>query len=201
MFLLFNGGNLGRAAALVLCLTLPSPAGAYDFPLSSTAIREAYFLGRQQASLGANFLAQYNHAIPKLRAGAFVSRVRIETPFSYVAEYSAKKPEYSAQDAVSDFSEKPATFRMYLDICYKSDAPLNSVSIKVIQNKKELVPLSAESSPYYPATDKRHRIPSVGEKVQLEFKAGQIDSSALTVLVDTPDGQHAESEFDLYALR
>jgi hypothetical protein len=190
-----------RMCLFLLTLLLALPALAYDYPLTVGAIREAYFLGKRQASLGDRFLAEYTHAIPQLRVGAFFSEVRIETPFSQVAEYTSKKLEYSAQDAVADFSVKPAAFRMYLDICYKSDAPPNSVRIKIIQNKKELVPVSADRSPYYPKTDKRHHAPSIGERVQLVFRAEQLDSSALTILIDTLDDQHAEAQFDLQALR
>jgi len=190
-----------RLTALLLSLILALPVCAYDYPLSSTAIREAYFLGRRQGSLGADFLVQYIRAIPELRAGSFVSQIRIETPFSRVAEEASKKLDYSAQDAVADSLNKPAVFRIYLDVCYRSDAPPNSVRITAIQNKKELVPLSVDTSPYYPATDKRHHIPSVGERVQLEFDAGHLDSSSLTILIDAPDGQHAETQFDLRALR
>lgn len=185
----------------LLTIALAAPVRAYDFPLSPVAIREAYFLGRRQPSLGGKFLAQYTQAIPNLRAGAFVSEVRIETPFFHVALLASKKLEYSAQDALIDFQDKPLPFLIFLDVCYKSDAPPRSVKIRVIQNKKELLPLSADSSPFYPATDKRHRIPSVGEKVQLELNPGQLGSSDLTILIDTPDGQHAETQFDLAALR
>jgi len=39
-------------AAVALCATLPiaRPAAAHQYPLSSTAIREAYFLGKDSAA-------------------------------------------------------------------------------------------------------------------------------------------------------
>ena len=189
-----------KLAAFLLAMVLALPARAYDYPLTPEAIREAYFLGKHQTSLGATFLAEYGHSIPGLRAGAFVSEARIETPFFHAAEYASRKLEYSAQDAVKDFLDKPAVTRIFLGIYYKSDAPPNAVKITVLQNKKELVPESFESSPYYPATDAYTFIPSVGEQIQLEFRPEKLDSSDLTILIDTPDGQHVKTQFDLRTL-
>ncbi len=102
---------------------------------------------------------------------------------------------------MKEFYGKQMVFRVYLDICYKPGAPLNAIKIKVIQNKKEITPLSVESSPYIPGVDELATLPPNGEQVRLEFKSGQIDSSALILRIDTPDKQHAEVEFDLQALR
>jgi len=52
-------------------------------------------------------------------------------------------PNYSAQDAVKAFYEKPMVFRIFLDICYMREAPPpNSVRIRVLQNKKVMAPAS-----------------------------------------------------------
>jgi len=190
-----------RPFAFLLALFLALPATAYEFPLSPTAIRQAYFLGIRQPSLGATFLPEYSHKVPSLKAGAFTSEVRIETPFTDVAVYSSRAIGCSAQDAVKDFFGKPAEFRMYLDICYMTNAPPNAVRIQVIQNRKEIPPQSEDRSAYYPATDEYTFMPSIGEQIQLRFKADKMDSSPLTIRIDTPDGQHAEMEFDLQTLR
>lgn len=190
-----------RLFVLLVAVLVALPAAAYDFPLSPSAIREAYFLGTRQATLGATFLAEYAHKIPNLKAGAFTSEARIVTPFTQVAEYSSRTIGYSAQDAVKDFFGKPAEVLMYLDICYMTNAPPNAVRIKVIQNRKEITPESEDRSAYYPATDEYTRMPSIGEQIQLRFKAEKMDSSTLTIQIETPDGQHAETEFDLQTLR
>src|SRR5271167_52056 len=186
---------------LLLAFILTLPTSAYDFPLSPNALREAYFLGTRQPSLGATFLAEYAHRIQSLKAGAFTSEIRIETPFTQVAVYSSRTIGYSAQDAVKDFFGKPAEVLVYLDICYMTNAPPNAVKIKVIQNRKKITPESEDRSAYYPATDEYTRMPSIGEQIQLRFNADKIDSSALIIRIDTPDGQHAETEFDLQRLR
>jgi hypothetical protein len=188
-------------ALFALALLVAQPAASYDYPLSPEAIRDAYFLGTRQTSLGADFLVQYSRVIPELQAGRFTSKATLETPFTQVAIHASKTLGYKAQDAVREFYDKPTVVRLHLDICYKINAPENAVRIKIIQNKKEVFPESSDSSPYYPATDEYTQMPSIGEKVELEFKPNKIESSTLLIVINTPDGQHAETAFDLRTLR
>jgi hypothetical protein len=188
------------APFLALCLTFP--LHAYDdISTSANAIRDAYFFGTRQGSLTPEFLARYAHWIPELKEGTCTSQVRIETPFLQIADYASTASNFSSQDAVKQFYGKQMVFRVYLDICYKPNAPLNAVKIKVFQNKKEIPPLSAESNPYVPRVTKLTTLPANGERVRLEFKSNQIDSSTLVIRIDTPDEQHAEVSLDLQTLR
>jgi hypothetical protein len=193
--------NPSKLSVLFLTLLLALPAYAYDFPLSEHAIRDAYFLGARQMSVGPAFLAQYTQTIPKLAVGDYKSTINVETPFTQVAVYASKQLNYGAQDAVKEFSGKPLVFRIHMDILYMLDAPPDAVQFKVIQNKKEIVPDSVERSAYFPASDKYTRPPAIGETIELEFNPSRLDSSELTIVIDTPDRQHAELDFDLRALR
>jgi hypothetical protein len=76
----------------------------------------------------------------------------------------------SSQDAVQQFCGKQMVFYVHLDICYKRTLP-ERYQIKVIQNKKEIAPLSAESSPYVPSVDELATLPANGERIRLEFKS------------------------------
>jgi hypothetical protein len=188
--------------ALLLALFLAFPVSAYDdIPHFASAIRDAYFLGRRQGGLTPEILAPYAHWIPELKEGTCTSQARLETPFLQVADYAGKAANYSSQDAVKEFLGKHMVFHIYLDICYKPNAPLNAIKIKVIQNKKEITPLSEESSPYIPRVTELTTLPPNGEQVHLEFNSSQIDSSTLTFRIDTPDKQHAEVDFDMQTLR
>jgi hypothetical protein len=189
--------------ALLLALFLAVPLNAYDdTPTSENSIRDAYFLGTRQGSLTPEFLARYAHWIPELKDGTIcTSQARLETPFLQVADYASTAPNFSSQDAVKQFYGKQMFFRVYLDICYKPNALLNAIKVKAIQNKKEITPLSAESNPYVPRVTELATLPANGERVRLEFKSNQIDSSTLIILIDTPDKQHAEVNFDLQTLR
>ena len=187
---------------LFLALAIALPTAAYDFPLSQDAIRDAYFLGKQQNGLGTDFLAKYSRSIPELRVDPYISRVRIETPFFQVAEHAGRALNYSAQDAVKEFYGKPIMFWLYLEICYEVDAPLpNAVKFRLTQKNKAISPLSEERSAFFPPSDPYSQVSNLGETIKLELDPAKLDSSTLTILVDTPDGQHAECTFDLQTLR
>jgi hypothetical protein len=197
----YHRTTLSRFLVVALGFLLALPVGAYDFPLSSNAIRDAYFLGNREGGLGDQFLANYRHTIPELHVAEFTSFVRIETPFAQVALHSSRAMNYSAQDAIREFSGKPIPFRIHMEINYKPDAPPDAIKIKLVQNKKEILADSVERSPFYPPTDAYTRLPSIGETIDLVFKPEKIDSSTLTIQIDTPDGQHAECVFDMQATR
>jgi hypothetical protein len=186
--------------AVLLALSLAIPVCAYDVPPTENSIRDAYFLGTRMGGLHPDFLAQYARLVADLKQGNCTSQARLETPFLQVADYSGKTPNYSAQSAVKDFSGKPLSFRIYWDVCYRMRAPANAVKVKIMQNKKEVVPNSFESSPYTESTEFGFLLPD-GEQIVLEFTAAKIDSSDLTLLIDTSHGQHGKTKFDLQTLR
>ena len=192
---------LPAIGAVLLAFSLAIPACAYDVPLTEHSIRDAYFLGTRQTGLGSDFLANYTREIPNLSLGRYRSFASLETPFTQVAILSSKKLNYSAQEAVKEFLGKPLPFRIHLEICYMVDAPPDGLTVRIVQNKKELLPASFERSLFFPASDEYSSPPPIGETIQLEFSADKIDSSTLTILIDTPDGQQAEVVFDLQSLR
>jgi len=189
-----------RFLALSLSFAIVGTAAGYDSPLSEIAIRDAYFLGNK-AGQGGAFLAEYNRAIPELKAGSCVSGVRVETPFAHVAVHASQAHNYSAQDAVKEFFGKPAFFRIHLEICYEVGAPENSIRIKVVQNKKSIQWSSESRSAYYPLADELTQVSNNGERIDLEFPAERLESSELAIRIDTPDAQHAETLLPLQTLR
>ena len=174
---------------------------AYDFPLSETAVRDAYFVGIRQGNQSGDFLRQYTRSFPGLKVEQFVSFVRLETPFYQVADYASRTLAYSAQDAEKDFRDKPLVFRMHFEICYMPNAPPDAVKIRILQNNKEIIPDGTKRSAYFPPTDAYTSLPSIGEYIDLELRADKFDSSTLTLMVDTPDGQHSETEFEMQKIR
>jgi hypothetical protein len=178
------------------------PGFAYDYPLTSGAIRDAYFLGTGQGGISSDLLKQYSRQVAELHQGNCTSEVRIETPFLQIAESVKSEPNYSAQDAVKDFSNRPMAVHIFLDICYMREAPPpNAVKIKFIQNRKEVVPDSDVRSAYAERFSETSFLPPNGERAKLEFDPKKLDSSTLTIRIDTPNGQHAETRFDLESIR
>lgn len=191
-----------KLLALILSLGVALPAMPYDYPLTSSAIRDAYFLGRRQGGLTPLFLAPYSYFVSDLHEGRCTTEIRLETPFLQVVDYSGGVPNYSSQDALKDFYDKPMKFRVFLNICYMRGAPPpNSVKIKIIQNKKEIAPETDTRLAYAEPINELSVLPPNGEKVQLEFDAKNIDSSTFTIVMDTPNDQHVKVDLDLQTLR
>lgn len=111
-------------------------------------------------------------------------------------------PNYSAQDAVKEFSQRSMPVRVFLDICYMREAPPpNSVRLRFIQNKKTITPGTDVRSAFSERFSETSFLLPNGESAKLEFDPKKLDSSVLTILIDTPNGQHAETSFDLQLLR
>jgi hypothetical protein len=125
--------------AAVLALLLPQPARSYEYPLTETSIRDAYYLGTKAATLGSAFLADYTH-LPQLKFGRCTSEIRLETPYTQVAIHTAKQTNYSAPHAVQDFLNKPTVFRIRLDLCYQENASPNGIKLKILQDFKKSSP-------------------------------------------------------------
>jgi hypothetical protein len=197
-----NFGRYGwRVLTLSMSLVIARGACGYDFPLSESAIRDAYFLGTKGPSQGRTFLGEYTHAVNQFKVGACTSEISLETPFAHIAIHASKTPNYSAQDAVKEFLGKPAVFRMHLDICYLAGALENVIKVTVLQNKRSIRWTYENRSAYYPPSDESTQVSNNGERIDLEFPADRIDSSELTIRIDTPDGQHADTVFALESLR
>lgn len=187
-------------AAATLAALAALPALAYRYPLSSTSIHEAYLVGAATNGENEDFVAPYTHALPALKVQMYLSDVKIETPFFQVVEHTRETANYTAQDAVAEFlSNPPAVFRVQLDIC-RGQKETRSVKFRITQNDKELAPSSVERTPYY-AAQKHGPSLIIGEHVKLQFEADEIEPAPLRVEIETPEGQHAETTFDLSKLR
>jgi hypothetical protein len=194
--------SLGCAFAMLLTVALVLPAPAYDSYLSEQAIRDAYFLGSQKGGLTAKLLARYSHWVRELGQGSCTTEIRLETPFLQVADYTSKVPNYRSQDAVKAFHDKTMKFRIFLNVCYKQEAPPpNSVKITIIQNKRQIEPSSDIREFYAEPINELFDLPANGERARLEFEAQKIDPSELIIQIDTPDGQHSTTDFDLQTVR
>jgi hypothetical protein len=195
--------------AFVFALPVATSALAFEYPLSADAIREAYFLGSGQKSKSSDFYAQYFHSLGDPKRDPPGSIVTIETPYLQIAEHSRDTSNYHAQDAVKDFFEKPAEFRVFLDIYYKpvasnaakagpeSSDSAKGLRVKLIQHNKEIAWRTVESWPYYPFHDAKTSVERDGDHMEIPCDAAMIDSSVLTIKISTPDGQQLVTDFDL----
>jgi hypothetical protein len=207
-----------NAISLIFVMMIAVPLFAYEYPLSDTSIREAYFLGAARSGKTANCLAEYSHAVPMPKSGPHVASVTVETPYAQVVEYSSTAINLSAVDAEQQFLNKPALVRVRVQIDLTATyAPIVSSDangarlrspdfwrdfrIKLLQGKKEIPAQSVEGSPIYVANDVEGGSSLSGAIVKLEYSAHKIASDSTTIEVLTPDGQDVQTEFDLMKLR
>jgi hypothetical protein len=200
----------------LLVLVVALPALAYEYPLSADAIREAYFLGSGQKGKDSDFYLEYSHSLGEPKKDPPGSIVTIDTPYLQIAEHSRDTSNYHPQDAQKDFFEKPAEFRLFLDVYYRpvdQAAPTaakaesdssdsgKALKIKLIQHEKEISWRTVESWPFYPFHNAKTSVERDGEHREIACDAALIDSSVLTIKIDTPDGQQFETDFDLREIK
>ncbi|MFZ1204960.1 MAG: hypothetical protein WAN97_11650 [Candidatus Acidiferrales bacterium] len=202
-----------RFRTLVLALAMVPSAFAYEYPLSPTAIRDAYFLGSGPKGTSGDFYSKYVHNLAIPPTAPPVSYVSIETPYLQIAEHSRDALNYDARDAVKEFQNKAMTFRFFTEVYYR---PRNSdgssthsppadethdIQVRLLQHDREVDAEIADRWDLTVFRDAETSVESVGQHVELTCRAEKIDSSPLTVEVETPDGQRAETTFDLAEMK
>jgi hypothetical protein len=202
---------------LALALGIAITAAAFEYPLSSTAIRDAYFLGNRNDEQTADYFSKYAHRFPVPKTGPYVEEIGLETPFTQVARHSQATLNYHAPSAVEEFQGKPLPLRVHVDIVLTpSYSPIpestganlyqwvpdfwNDFKVQFIQDKKEIPATNRRGGPTYAYAD--FGTPWVtGARIELEYDPEKIESDPVDIDVLTPDGQKIEATFDLGRLR
>lgn len=191
---------------LSLATIVAQPALGFDYPLSSEAIREAYFLGSGDPDKRLLFFDKYakHYAVPK--SGQYVASIRFETPYYVIAErVSQPLSGYHAPDAVREFLGKPGICRIRVEIYYGiSSTPTGpyqtNYEIDLKQHDKTISSTRTWTEGMVSMDDSGPYIPGV--YLTAEYSADDIDSDApARVEVIAPDGRNVIERFDLSSLR
>lgn len=191
-------------SAILAGALLVVPAFAYQYPLSSSAIREAYLVGTADDNGSRAARAAYKHVLFDVTLDAYTSAVSISTPYSQVAAWASEMPNHDSQGAVKWFQGRPADFIVHADIYFLPDEsdPDSLTRIQIFQHDKEIMPQSATREPLFPQHGGDFVDTAViGQHVELDYDPAAFDSSPLTITIDVPGGQHAETSFDLGKLK
>jgi hypothetical protein len=90
---------------------------AYEAPLASDAVRDAYFLGQRNDDSTSDFFGPYRKQFPMPQTGPYISQVELLTPYAQVVKLSQQKTTgYSAQDALSDYQNRGDSIVIYVRI-------------------------------------------------------------------------------------
>jgi hypothetical protein len=213
------------AVAVALAwLLLPSPASAFNFPLSEEAIREAYFLGQRRDESMAQFLAQYKKVLPAPSAGPQISSVEFLTPYAHLILLSSQRVNYSAQQAEQEHRghEEPVaiTIQIQLTPSYgaftaaptgpHSGSPIGytprspdfwkDFDVQVVMDDKFLEPTDFTGEPNYLCGDEGGCV-LTGATLHLELPAKLFTSDSASVQIAPPEGPDVSVDFKLNALR
>jgi hypothetical protein len=200
---------------VVTAAVAPLLAGAFTYPLSSTDIRDAYFIGRRNDQFTANFLRQYTRHFDPPASGPDVADINVETPFTQIMQYSSQMANYDAPTAVKDFQDRP--LKVYVHVFIYEDTaslldnanpanPLNhkegeDYGVKFVQDKR-VKPLEVTAGFIYPTCgDGCLNPPPIGVHIDLTFSPEKIDAAPATITVEGLDDAHADATFDFSTLR
>ncbi|MFZ0787589.1 MAG: hypothetical protein WAM67_17520 [Candidatus Acidiferrales bacterium] len=201
-------------------IVLQPALASYVYPLSSEAIREAYFLGKRNDEQTAAFFTKYVHALPPPKSGPYVAAIGVDTPYSsIVRRVQSASDEYHAQEAEQEFLGKPGTFGVWVQIDFTPSFPdpsqfsshgTNAIvmpafwqdfKIRLEQDRK-IEPESVIGGPSYSDVGPLDQYGFSGAEIDLDYDPSKIDASTpATVDVVTPDGQDVQTTFDLAELR
>ena len=207
----------------VILMLIALPALAYQYPLSSIDIRDAFFIGNRNDDLTAALFAKYSRTLPAPETGAHVAQIELDTPYLQIARRAKGALNYDSLDAVQEFQDKPMVFRvrvefyftatyMPLPVTHTEGIPLetpsypdfwNDFKVRLIQDK-EVRPKSTGGAAIFPmwGADGYGPPPSpIGGRIDVDFDPAKIDTADATVEVLTPDGQDVVVPFDLSRLQ
>lgn len=214
------------ASLLIAALLLTPPAFALELPLSSEAVREAYFLGQRRDEKTAKFLETYRQHLPAPKCGPHVAVVELLTPYAEAVDLSRQRAGlgYSAQQAEQDYRRRNNSVRIGVHVVYTgafgrvtpcppdsqsgSGAPASSAptsswkdyQVRVSQDGKALESRNVRYQGTRTSGSKGGSW-STGFIIWLEYDAEALSSSEATVETQTPDGQRVVAKFDLEKLR
>lgn len=184
---------------LVLALIAAQPALAFDYPLSSEAIREAYFLGTGDAAKRADVFGKYTRTFPAPKTGSYVATIEFETPYVVIADQiSQNGNNYHAPDAEKEFLGKPEICRVRVQVIFPFDT-FENFTVQLLQDGKEIASQAKHGEFLYMGGETPEPI---GVDMNVEYAAERIDpDKPAKVEVTLDDGQTVKATFDLAQLR
>ena len=199
---------------------------AYEVPLSSQSIHEAYVLGQRNDRATSDFVSPYVKQISATGAdGPRRADIEILTPYSQIVDESRRNPPgYSEEQAVENYHQRGNTVMVSVVLIFISAYPKqhdNSTAATtpckvpalqpesfwqnfrfvVKQRGKILALRSIGQEPVY-SSQAGNEAPALdGAKVLLELEAQDVASETATVEITTPACKLITATFDLKALR
>jgi len=201
----------------VIFVLIALPVLAYQYPLSSSDIRDAYLLGYAKDLNTTNFFAQYTRQFPTPDSGPHVASITLKTPYEQVAEMGQSAVNSDVQGAEEELASKKFSLIVCVEVdltaTYPAPTTTNPASgspvpdfqqdfnIQLIQDDKNI---DAQSTRVNLLTSDgvSQTAQASGAIIVLKYDLDNvIPDEAVAVKVHTPDDQHLKATFDLSQLR
>jgi hypothetical protein len=207
-----------RYLGMLLTSLIAASAAAYEHPLDSSAIRNAYFLGSSNSE-SVNLLSKYKTILAAPQTGPHVAEMEVRTPFAQVVAISREHSVgYSAQRAKQDYTKNPDRLQVRIQIRYTQTYPsalmppppcqgaiyMNSALDCFhdfqfrFRQEEQIEPISSYGVPIYSANNTSGLR---GADIWFTFRTTDVTSAPLRVEISAPDGHEVSATFDLAALR
>jgi len=217
--------------ALMLCLADCRAVRAYQVPLTSASLHEAYILGQRNDQMTASFLSPYLKQITGGSQAPRIAEIEILTPFAQVVDLSRRSTSggYTEEQAAREYHQRGDTVvvrvLLMLPAAYPkpetvpnqplaapqqsppSNAALRPESFwqnfrfETKQHDKTIATRFIRNKPIYSAPTKDTPAVLDGATVWLEYDAKDVASDETVVEVTTPDSKKTNVTFDLKKLR
>ncbi|PYT90651.1 MAG: hypothetical protein DMG36_20350 [Acidobacteria bacterium] len=212
--------------AIAIGLCLASALRAYEWPLDTRALHEAWELGQRNDQGTGTFLAQYLKKIFGGENDPYTAEIEILTPYAQVADQSRRKTTgYSEQQAALDYQQRGNTILINIVIMVPAAYPTNGTDSRTTnapsENNRAMRPENFWQNFQFIIKQKGKTIPlrlirknSIsssatvgapaaldGANLRLQCDVKDVASVETTVEVVTPEAKTVRATFDLKKLR
>jgi len=201
----------------VIVLLIELPALAYQYPLSSSDIRNAYLLGYAKDQNTTSFFAQYVTQLPMPETGPHVATIALKTPYAQVVELGQSAVNADVQGAEEELANTkfPLLVSVGIDLTPTyPDPPITNpasgspvpdfeqdFSIELFQDGAKIDAQSTRVNLLY-SEGVGNTYEVSGAIIVLRFDPEKVNpDNEVIVKVHTPDDQHVKATFDLGHLR
>jgi hypothetical protein len=201
----------------VIVLLIALPALAYQYPLSSSDIRNAYLLGYAKDQNTTSFFAQYVTQLPMPETGPHVATIALKTPYAQVVELGQSAVNADVQGAEEELANTkfPLLVSVGIDLTPTyPDPPITNpasgspvpdfeqdFSIELFQDGAKIDAQSTRVNLLY-SEGVGNTYEVSGAIIVLRYDPEKVNADdEVIVKVHTPDDQHVKATFDLGHLR
>jgi hypothetical protein len=202
----------------VISALIALPALAYQYPLSSSDIRNAYLLGYAKDLNTTNFFAPYVRELPMPETGPHVAKIALKTPYGQLVELGQSAVNADVQGVEEEYATRKLPFLVQVGVdltpTYPDPLTWNPTApgfpvpdfqrdfpVQLVQDDKKIGEQSTQVYLLY-SEGAFNTYEVSGAIIEYRYDPEKIDpDNEITVEVQTPDDQEVETTFDLGHLR